>query len=108
MEARRIAANIAKLPELLRHQRPLNLRYTSYKKVPRGFRAAERRMHAALNKQDRLGRKIAATKALTVAGLAAKARCVAMEFPGGEVKDAFDDYRGIAVSIMHDLSALAA
>ena len=74
--------------------------YPSYNKVPRGLRAAERRMHVALNKQDKLGRKIAATRASTIAGMKAKARCVAME-PD-------DDHLGIAVSIMRDVTALAA
>jgi hypothetical protein len=82
--------------------------YAGYNKVPRGFRAAERRQVNAIHKQDELGRKIAATKTLTIAGMKAKMRCIAMESKNGKVKDLDDDHWGIAVSIMRDLTALAA
>jgi hypothetical protein len=75
--------------------------YVSYKK-PRGLRAADRRLNAAHNKQDKIRRKIATTKASTIAGLKAKAYCV-KEF----LDEGAEDHLGIAASIMRDLSAMA-
>jgi hypothetical protein len=81
--------------------------YAAYKPT-RGLRAAERRRDVAFNKQDKLARKIAATKASTIAGMKAKARCVAIEFPGERITDLDDIHCRLAVSIMRDLSAMAA
>ncbi|MGA8692257.1 MAG: hypothetical protein WB689_00155 [Xanthobacteraceae bacterium] len=71
--------------------------------------AADRRLKIASNKQAKLGRTIAATRASTIVGMKANARCVAMEFRDGKIEDILDDFHsGIAVSIMRDLTALAA
>lgn len=63
-----------------------------YKRRPPGMRAAERRANMAGDASAALRRRINATRAVTLEGLIAKARCVPLDYIDGNLEPHLDDW----------------